>query len=210
MFLYIVRHGQSERNRDRSGPFDCPLTGVGEEQARRAAEWLADKGIETVYCSPSIRTLQTATAIGKRLGLRPKAWGDLVEWGFLFDSPGLTGKEMRTRFPDIEIDDSFRDDVPWIAHKDDESWTELKERARSVLETILERHPTGSSPVALVTHAHFARFLIGEAIGFSEVEGLGGVIEHYNCGITAIEFRPDRTILWYLNAHGHLGDLITH
>src|SRR5690606_6745687 len=149
-------------------------------------------GIETVYCSPSIRTLQTATAIGKRLGLRPKAWGDLVEWGFLFDSPGLTGKEMRTRFPDIEIDDSFRDDVPWIAHKDDESWTERAGRARSVRATSRRRHRTGSSPVAPGAHPHFARSRTAEAIGFGEVEGLGGVIEPYNCGGTAIEFRPDR------------------
>lgn len=210
MFLYIVRHGQSERNRDRSGPFDCSLTDVGHEQAKRAGEWLADKGIETIYCSPSIRTLQTATHIGRRLNLRPRTWGDLVEWGYLFDSPGLTGREMRTQFPDIDITENYADDVPWIAHKDDESWTELKERAEGVFKNLMEKHPVGSPAVALVTHAHFARFLIAAAIGYSEVEGLGGVFEHYNCGITALEFREDRTIFWYLNAHGHLGDLITN
>lgn len=209
MVLYIVRHGQSERNVTGSGPFDCPLTELGMEQAERAGAWLVDKGIETIYCSPSIRTLQTATIISRHLGVRPQAWGEIVEWGYLFDSPGLTGKQMRTDFPGVDFDDSFADDVPWIEHKTDEAWAELAERAQSVLKFLKTQHPVGSAPVALVTHAHFARYLVAAAMGYKETEGHGGVVQHCNCGITKLEFKEDRVIVWYLNAHGHLGDLKT-
>lgn len=209
MILYIIRHGQSERNVALSGPHDCNLTDLGLQQADLAGAWLKGKGIETIYCSPSIRTLQTATAISHHVGVRPKAWADIVEWGYLFECPGLTGKEMRTSYPDIEIDESFADDQCWIAHKNSETWPELAERASNSLETLLRLHPAGSSPVALVTHAHFARYLIAAAIGYSEVQGLGGVIQHYNCGISAIEFRDERCTLWFTNEHGHLGDLIS-
>lgn len=209
MFLYLVRHGQSERNVTRSGPFDCLLTELGSQQADRAGAWLAQKGIQTIYCSPSIRTLQTATIIGRHLGVRPQAWADIVEWGYLFDSPGLTGREMRTSYPDIDYDDTFEDDVPWIEHKTDEPWPELAERAQGVLDAIKEKHPAHSEPVAMVTHAHFARYLVAAAMGYKEVEGLGGVIQHYNCGITLLELKKGRTLLWYLNEHGHLDGLIT-
>lgn len=209
MILYIVRHGQSERNLALSGPHDCNLTDTGFKQADLAGAWLKGKGIETIYSSPSIRTLQTATAITRHVGVRPKTWADIVEWGYLFDCPGLTGKEMRDTYPDIEIDPSLVDDKPWIAHKNSEEWPDLVTRAQGVLDKLLREHPPGSAPVALVTHAHFARHLIAVAMGYSEVQGLGGVIQHYNCGITAMEFQEERRILWYTNQHSHLGDLIT-
>lgn len=209
MVLYIVRHGQSERNRLRSGPFDCPLTELGLKQAARTADWLLGRGIATIYCSPAIRTLQTASVIGRRLGVRPKAWAELVEWGYLFDSPGLTGRQMRRDFPDIEIDDTFPDDTPWIAHRTNETWPELEERAREVLRVLRERHPPGSAPVLLVTHEHFARFLIAGAVGFKELHGLGGVIRHYNGGVSALELTENGTIVRYINEHGHLVDMLT-
>lgn len=209
MILYIVRHGQSQRNVALSGPFDCELTELGARQADLTGAWLKDKGIGTLYCSPSIRTLQTASHISRHLGLKPIAWADIVEWGYLFDSPGLTGKQMRTAFPNVEIDESFVDDVCWIAHRTTETWGELRERATSCLNQLLLKHPPESAPVALVTHAHFARYFVSAALGLTEPEGLGGVIQHYNCGVTAMEFREGRRILWFSNAHGHLGSLVT-
>ncbi len=207
--LYIVRHGQSQRNLTLSGPFDCELTELGKRQADRAGAWLAGKGIQTVYCSPAIRTLQTATAVSRHLGVKPVAWADLVEWGFLFDCPGLTGKEMRGSYPEIAIGAEFSDDTCWIDHKNTETWSELSERARGCLLRLLSQHPVAGPPVALVTHAHFARYLVSEALGYTEPAGLGGVIQHYNCGVSALEFTPERRILWFANEHGYLGDLLT-
>jgi broad specificity phosphatase PhoE len=185
------------------------LTELGAKQADLAGAWLEDKGIKSIYCSPSMRTLQTATIVSKHIGAKPKAWADIVEWGYLFDSVGLTGKEMRATYPDIEIDESFIDDVCWIAHKTTETWSELLVRAKGCLNQLLMSHPPGSPPVLLVTHAHYARYLVSAALGIVEPEGLHGVVQHYNCGISMIEFLEDRRVLWFSNEHGHLGDQVT-
>ena len=63
--VYLVRHGQTESSARLaySGRSDVALTGEGREQARRAAEQLADKSIDAVYSSPLSRARDTAQAI---------------------------------------------------------------------------------------------------------------------------------------------------
>lgn len=116
---------------------------------------------------------------------------------------------MRESYPDIEIGADFTDDKCWIEHKVTETWAELSERAHGCLRSLVAQYPAGSPPVALITHAHFARYLVSTALGISEPAGLGGVVQHYNCGITMLELCDDRRTLWFANEHGHLGDLVT-
>ena len=68
--VYIVRHGNTFDKGDvvtRVGArTDLPLSRSGEEQARMLAEHLADlepAGFSRAYCSPLLRTRQTAEAI---------------------------------------------------------------------------------------------------------------------------------------------------
>lgn len=86
--LYVVRHGQSVVNVERriSGRrLLGDLTDLGREQAARAGEWLADKGITRLLHSPFHRAEQTARIISDRLslplevedGLREMDAGDL-------------------------------------------------------------------------------------------------------------------------------------
>lgn len=207
MVLYIVRHGQSERNVNLSGPYDCPLTELGERQAQLTGEWLEGRGIEFLYCSPTIRALQTAEIVGTALALTPKTWADIVEWGYLFDEPGLTARAMRDAFPDVEVDPSLPDDRGWAEGTTNESWAELYQRAGRIKQELLQRHPVGSPPVAMITHEHFARYLVGVLLGLASPDHWQGKIRHHNCGITCIEFQEDHTVLQFANAHFHLESL---
>lgn len=67
MRVLLIRHGQTDWNKERilQGTQDIPLNEVGLQQAEVAHESLKDEHIDIVFCSPLIRTRQTAEAILK-------------------------------------------------------------------------------------------------------------------------------------------------
>lgn len=80
--IYVMRHGESTVNVQRLLTCRQPegdLTPLGREQAQKAAVWLADKGITSIYHSPFHRAEQTAQIIGERLGLPVSPEADIAE-----------------------------------------------------------------------------------------------------------------------------------
>src|SRR5690349_7965495 len=73
MRLILVRHGQSVGNvEQRIQGKDDPLTDFGRRQAAAAGETLAARGdITHLYASPLARAFETATIIGRAIGLQP-------------------------------------------------------------------------------------------------------------------------------------------
>jgi len=76
--LILVRHGESEGNRDRTftQSSEVPLTDVGRAQARATADRIARHYRPTrIVASPFARAWETAEIIGQRLrlGVRPEA-----------------------------------------------------------------------------------------------------------------------------------------
>src|SRR6185312_15943901 len=91
--VYLVRHGETMGNRlRRCQPYDTPLSETGRVQAGLVAERLAGEGpFDALYSSDLARTMETAGAIGARLGLDPLPDRRLREldmggWkGFMYD-----------------------------------------------------------------------------------------------------------------------------
>jgi 2,3-bisphosphoglycerate-dependent phosphoglycerate mutase len=122
MQLYLIRHGQSENNAlwDRAGyreerDPDPELTDLGHQQARRLAQFLADRrsagvrpepassyrtDVENVdgfdlthlYCSPMIRAIDTGMYVARALGMPLAVWEDVHEVGGIFREDGETGQ----------------------------------------------------------------------------------------------------------------------
>jgi broad specificity phosphatase PhoE len=90
--FYLVEHGEAdydlaEGRRLRGHGWDLvPLTARGVEQIEATAATLRGLGIEVLLSSPMTRALQSASIIGRRLGLAVIVELDLREW-----SPDLTG-----------------------------------------------------------------------------------------------------------------------
>lgn len=61
MLLFYVRHGEPIYKPDL-------LTPLGHRQAEAAAQWLAQCGIDRVFCSTSVRAMQTAQPLCDALG----------------------------------------------------------------------------------------------------------------------------------------------
>jgi len=66
----LVRHGQTATSARSaySGRSDIPLTEIGREQARQAAQRLTGAGVDAVITSPLIRARDTARAIADATG----------------------------------------------------------------------------------------------------------------------------------------------
>ena len=65
MELILIRHGLPVRSDQSSDP---ELSAEGHDQARRAADWLADEGVHAVWSSPMLRARQTAQPFAERFG----------------------------------------------------------------------------------------------------------------------------------------------
>lgn len=73
MDLILWRHADARDTAPGQCDADRPLTGKGERQAQRVAQWLNHQLPETtrVLVSPALRTRQTAEALGRKFKLVP-------------------------------------------------------------------------------------------------------------------------------------------
>jgi phosphoserine phosphatase len=69
MKIYIVRHGETEWNREEvfRGKKDIPLNKTGKMQAQKTAAYFADKEIQSIFSSPLSRSLDMAGTIADKL-----------------------------------------------------------------------------------------------------------------------------------------------
>lgn len=91
MRVFLVRHAQSEANRDArlsSADPGPPLTLLGHAQAAAAGRWLRAAGVRAVHSSPLLRARQTAQAVADAIGTDVQRHGDLRE----FDLGGWEGR----------------------------------------------------------------------------------------------------------------------
>ena len=99
--LYLVRHGETDWNRERriQGSTDIPLNATGREQAATTGALLARREWDAVFASPLSRAFETASIIAARIGLgQPSAVDALVERNY-GDAEGLNWEEIERRFP---------------------------------------------------------------------------------------------------------------
>jgi broad specificity phosphatase PhoE len=142
--VYLVRHGETPGNRIRRyQPYETPLTEEGRAQARLVAERLTGAGpFDALYSSDLVRTMETATTIGGRLGLTPIPEPRLRELD-TGDWKGSLYEEIEARFPGHRqrwIDGGGLERLPGTAG---ESTTDVYQRMGAVFDDIIARHPGG-------------------------------------------------------------------
>lgn len=143
--LWLIRHGESEGNRDKiyQGQNDLPLSSRGYEQTALLAGRLAAlhqiQPFSAIYSSDLQRAWQTAVPCAEAIGLPLLPHAGLREidvgaWS------GLTFAHIQERFPD-EWADSYPVMDPDRVRGGGESYRQAQQRALTALCEIVRAHP---------------------------------------------------------------------
>ena len=183
--LIMVRHGESEGNRDRrftSSP-EVPLTELGREQARAAARRIAKRFTpERIISSPYRRARQTSDIIAGELGLPIEVMHNLHERDL-----GVLKGQSYDLLRDLAGQDSGYDPKRgWLWRPaGGESYEDVRRRVIVAIDEIRRRYPTAE--LVVVSHGGVMLSLWAHLTGAWEAAHLPP-----NCGIVLIEHEPGR------------------
>jgi probable phosphoglycerate mutase len=164
--LTLVRHGETDWNRDRriQGSTDIPLNDTGRAQARDAAAllrdgWDASSVAPIVVSSDLSRARETAEIIAAELDLpAPRTYPALRERSY-GDAEGVEASEFIRRWGDWHSAE-----IPGA-----EPWQHLRERALRALAQVVRDARRATAPAAasviVVTHGALIRELLRHATG---------------------------------------------
>ena len=110
MRLFVIRHGQGLNNIGKADIPDCVLSSLGERQVRRIPAFFRKMRVDRIFCSPLMRTIQTATPLAEAKDLPIVLVPEMAEhfngsrphYGtYAWESCGsITAKHPRTQFID--------------------------------------------------------------------------------------------------------------
>ena len=123
------------------GSLDVPLSEAGEQQAKDAAEQLAEIKLKAVYCSPSLAAQQTAVqlTVGTRVKVRVDANLKNMDHGLWH---GKEIQELQSNQPKLLR--QWEENPGSICPPGGETTTEIMPRVDAILKAITRKHKTGT------------------------------------------------------------------
>lgn len=183
----LVRHGESEGNRDGlfQGRSDYPLTDRGRLQAAARGRDLARLGPALVFCSPLSRARETASILAAEAGLpAPRVLDELKE----LDTGAWTDRTWAAL--KAEGGDAWArfHAESWAAVPGAESPDSLYGRALRAWAALRDAALTeGAGAVVAVTHGGFLQWLVRSTFGWGAWLPL---VPATNCGIYELDVEP--------------------
>jgi broad specificity phosphatase PhoE len=178
--LIMVRHGESEGNRDRRFTIspEVPITDLGRQQAREAAAVIARHfNPRLIISSPFRRARQTSEIIGEILQLPIEVVHDLHER----DLGRLKGESYDALRELVRQDPVYNPKQGWLWRPEGgESYEEVRQRVVAAVEGVLARYP--NDELVIVSHGGVMLSMWAHVIGRWE-----GAHLPPNCGIVMIE-----------------------
>lgn len=176
----MVRHGESEGNRDRRFTIssDVALTELGRRQAREAAGRIAELfQPKIVVSSPFARARQTSEIIAGELKLPIEVVRDIHER----DLGVLKGHSYDDLREVARKDPSYNPAQGWLWRPDGgESYEDVRRRVIAVIERLLDRYP--SDEIVIVSHGGVMLSVWAHITGVWQ-----GAHLPPNCGIVLVE-----------------------
>ncbi len=172
--LALVRHGQSLWNKQNrfTGWVDVPLTELGEEEARRAGELLADLHFDVAYTSSLIRAQETLRIIIEVAGFQglPIIRDQALNERHYGDLQGLNKAETAKRYGDEQVHiwrRSYATPPP-----NGEALKNTAERTLPFFERAILGDIKQGNDVLVVAHGNSNRSIVMDLDGLSEEEVL--------------------------------------
>jgi len=203
--LWIVRHGNREDfgnpgwAKTAERPFDPALSADGERQAQEAGSSLAGQGVQRIFASPFLRTIQTAhhiaDAVDLPVALEPGI-GEILPT--IQEMPALLAEEERKRLF-ARLDSGY---IPLGSLAFPESEADGYRRSGQTVQQLADAHPAHN--LLFVTHA-------SPVIGI--VRHLTGIQERISVPLCVIFTLQRNGSGWHLVGDGgsvaHLSDSAT-
>ena len=163
--IIFLRHGQAKNNTERilaGRTPGVPLTEEGVEQSEKAAKFLEEMNISTIYSSPIERAKNTAEIVGKHISIDVKIDDRLIE----LDMGKFTGKPYDEIFSSHgNVFMKFYRGELEIAHNGVETFEQVKKRIRDMVDHVIDNHPDEN--VVLVTHMDPIKAMLSTVVSFS-------------------------------------------
>ena len=190
MMLYIVRHGETDWNRQKKvqGHTDIPLNEYGRHLAEETAEGMKDIPIDIGYTSPLKRARETAEIILKERNIPLLDEPRIQEIGFGIYDGIHTGTQEKEPGSD-EFNLFFTDTASYIPPEGAESVEELYERTGQFLEELCGRRELEDKNILISTHGAAMTALLNRIKGNVTVAGFWKDEVPPNCSVTMVEVR---------------------
>lgn len=161
MILYLVRHGESEANKNNFHHTpEVPLSELGLQQAHNTAKRFKNIDIDLIYSSPLMRAKQTAEIINKKIKVPIEYWDDLSE---MRQPSEIRGKSVDDEEV-IKIKQLIAENncISNYHFSDEENFQDINDRVKKVL-TYLENNHSNQT-VLCVSHSIYIKAIIGKII----------------------------------------------
>jgi 2,3-bisphosphoglycerate-dependent phosphoglycerate mutase len=164
--LLLLRHGETAPVRDGvvvpllEGQSNPDLDPAGVDEARRAAERLADEDIAAIYVTPLARTHETAAPLAERLGLKPVVEPRLIEVHLGEWEGGQYRRRVAAKDP---IAVRVIEEQRWDVIPGAEPMDRFAARVREGIEAVAAAHPDRT--VVVVSHGGTIGQALAEATG---------------------------------------------
>ncbi|MEX0683990.1 MAG: histidine phosphatase family protein [Dehalococcoidia bacterium] len=200
MRLFLVRHGETEHNRQNLalGRADVPLNETGLQQAAALGRALATEKLAAVYSSPLIRTRRTAEAIAAPHHLDVVIDDGLIEME-VGEMDGMTFPDVREKYPGY-IERWLGPDGPEQAMPGGERLVDVRDRAWAAVQVLVAKHQDES--ICAVTHNFAILSLLTQVAGV-ELANFRK-FRHAVAAITRVEWRQGRPRILSMNDTCHL------
>ncbi|OGN09581.1 MAG: hypothetical protein A3J46_02370 [Candidatus Yanofskybacteria bacterium RIFCSPHIGHO2_02_FULL_41_11] len=187
--IFIMRHGQDEDNAAGilNGRRDTPLTKLGQEQAKIAAQKLIDNKIDIIYASPLKRAYETARIVANELGVDEVVLDDhLIErdFGILTGKPVADIKKYTDKVLETEKITYF------LEVEGAEDFPALLERGKKILAEIQERH--SDSNILIVCHGDIGKMI---RAAYHNIDWETSLKTYYFDNTQVLELSKDKDII---------------
>jgi probable phosphoglycerate mutase len=147
------------------GTLDIPLSARGSADVPRVAEELKNQGLKALYSAPCQSAWQTATAIGKVLGVKPKQIDKLhnVDQGLW---QGMLIDDVKHKQPKVYR--QWQEHPENVCPPEGEMLGQVEERIQAVFTKLFKKHRDSTvglvlpEPLATIVHSCLAKTEVGD------------------------------------------------
>lgn len=188
MRLYIVRHGETDWNRERrvQGHSDIPLNEYGIHLAEQTAEGMKDIPLDMAYTSPLMRARQTAEILLAGRDIPILESEEIQELGFgIYEGMCCSG-EHKTAESEV-FKRFFTDTGHYVPAEGGESVQALMERTGKFLKELCADVKLREKQILVSTHGAAMTALLNQVRGNLEIADFWKWEVPPNCAVTIVE-----------------------